>query len=358
EIGFGGGELVGEGNWGRRTFVCEIDPVIETVDWVVDRVLRIGDGESGQYYSPSVRLAVAVGIFQVDDIGRIGDQHPFFPAHHAGRHGQLVCEDRAPVGPAVTVSILEQDDSADLAFDIQRVSGILDHIDSTVFIELHRDRAADVRLGDVGVDAEPRLDSERFQRVLRTVRWAGAAAGECRRGEQWDDDRELPEVFDQTGHLVTTYLLRFAATSGFTQARSGSPFSPAIRLSAAISAIPLRLLTVALAIWGATMQLRSPTSGLLASGGSGSVTSSPAAKIVPLVRAAARSASTTSGPRAVFTNTAVGFILANAPALNMPRVLSFKSACTEMKSDSDSRRSNETRSAPSSRSACSFDRWS
>src|SRR5262249_50879466 len=69
-------ELLREDNRGRRTFVCEIDPVIETVDWVVDRVLRIGDGESGQYYSPSVRLAVAVGIFQVDDIGRIGDQHP------------------------------------------------------------------------------------------------------------------------------------------------------------------------------------------------------------------------------------------------------------------------------------------
>jgi hypothetical protein len=31
-----------------------------------------------------------------------------------------------------------------------------------------------------------------------------------------------------------------------TQARSGSPFSPAIKLSAAISAISLRLLTVAL----------------------------------------------------------------------------------------------------------------
>src|SRR6185436_12864757 len=44
---------------------------------------------------------------------------------------------------------------------------------------------------------------------------------------------------------------RFAATSGFTQARSGSPLRPAIKLSAAISAMALRLLTVALAMCGA-----------------------------------------------------------------------------------------------------------
>ncbi len=60
------------------------------------------------------------------------------------------------------------------------------------------------------------------------------------------------------------------------------------------------------------MQLRRPTSGLPASGGSGSVTSSPAAKIVPLtgggqIRLDHEQSS------AVFTNTAVGFILANAP---------------------------------------------
>ena len=46
-------------------------------------------------------------------------------------------------------------------------------------------------------------------------------------------------------------------TSGFTQARSGWPVTPAIRLSAAISAIALRLLTVALAMCGATTQFGS-----------------------------------------------------------------------------------------------------
>ena len=60
-----------------------------------------------------------------------------------------------------------------------------------------------------------------------------------------------------------------------------APFRPAIRLFAQISAIALRVPTVALAMCGATTTLGSFSSGSSWHGGSGSVTSSPAAKIVP-----------------------------------------------------------------------------
>src|SRR5262252_3216875 len=51
------------------------------------------------------------------------------------------------------------------------------------------------------------------------------------------------------GHPAS-YRRRLLATSGLTQQRSGSSVSPAMRLSAAMSAIPLRLFTDALAMWG------------------------------------------------------------------------------------------------------------
>src|SRR5262245_16613502 len=97
---------------------------------------------------------------------------------------------------------------------------------------------------------------------------------------------------------ATIYRRRPPATSGLTQQRSGSPVRPAIRLSAAISAIPLRLLTDALAIWGTMTAFGSVSSSLVASlasplrGGSGSVTSRPAAEVMPSFRAVTKSALT------------------------------------------------------------------
>jgi len=64
---------------------------------------------------------------------------------------------------------------------------------------------------------------------------------------------------------ATIYRRRPPATSGLTQQRSGSPVRPAMRLSAAISAIPLRLLTDALAIWGTMTAFGSVNSSLVAS---------------------------------------------------------------------------------------------
>src|SRR5215470_8580448 len=63
--------------------------------------------------------------------------------------------------------------------------------------------------------------------------------------------------------LTTGHRRRLPATSGFTQQRSGSPVTPAMRLSAAISVIPLRLLTDALAIWGTITAFGSFNSSLV-----------------------------------------------------------------------------------------------
>ena len=179
-------ELVWKDNRGRRTFVGQVDPVVQTVNRAVNRVLRIGKGETREYHSPDLGRAVAVRIFEVENVRRIGDQHALFPSHHASGHGQLVGEDGSPVGPAVPVRIFEQDDAADLAFDVQRITRVLNNVDPSVFVELHRDRTADVRLGDIRFDAKTGLDFERLQSLFGTVRRTSVCAASEREehGEQ------------------------------------------------------------------------------------------------------------------------------------------------------------------------------
>ena len=88
--------------------------------------------------------------------------------------------------------------------------------------------------------------------------------------------------------------------SGLTQVGSGCPFKPAMRLSTAISAILLRVATLALAICGTTRQLSRLSSGSSCAIGSGSVTSRPAARISPARKAAYSAAgSTNATPRRV-----------------------------------------------------------
>src|SRR5262249_30469630 len=67
------------------------------------------------------------------------------------------------------------------------------------------------------------------------------------------------------------YFRLLLSTSGLTQAGSFSPRRPASRLLAQISAMALRVCTVALAMCGAITTLGSFRSGLSGRGGSGSV---------------------------------------------------------------------------------------
>src|SRR5262249_46072846 len=66
-------EFLWKDDRGRRTLMRKIDPVVETVDRVVDRVLWIGEGKTGQYNFSNVGLAVAVRVFKVQDIRRVRD---------------------------------------------------------------------------------------------------------------------------------------------------------------------------------------------------------------------------------------------------------------------------------------------
>jgi hypothetical protein len=66
------------------------------------------------------------------------------------------------------------------------------------------------------------------------------------------------------------------------------------------------------AMCGTTTQLGSLTSGWSAGSGSGSVTSRPAAKISPDRSAWVSASGSMTGPREVFTSTALGFMARSA----------------------------------------------
>ncbi len=103
-------------------------------------------------------------------------------------------------------------------------------------------------------------------------------------------------------------------------------------MAAAIAAILPRVARDADAMCGTIRQLSSPTSGSSIGIGSGSVTSSAAAQIVPSRSASASARWSTTGPRDVFTSTAVGFISASVVALMRWRVTGERFTWSDTKS--------------------------
>ena len=93
-----------------------------------------------------------------------------------------------------------------------------------------------------------------------------------------------------------------------------------------------RAAALAQAMCGVMQQFRAVSSGLSARGGSCESTSSPAAKMVPLFSASARSCSLTSGPRPVLMRMALGFICFKRAALTSSRVESVRGQCRLMMS--------------------------
>src|SRR5262249_29055951 len=125
---------------------------------------------------------------------------------------------------------------------------------------------------------------------------------------------------------------RVLGQPGTTGVGSGSPRTPASRFAAAIAAILPRVAPDADAMWGTIRQLSRPTSGSSIGIGSGSVTSSAAAQIVPSLSAAANAAWSTTGPRDVLISTAVGFIQASVSALMRWRVTGLRLTWSDTKS--------------------------
>src|SRR6185436_652096 len=120
-------------------------------------------------------------------------------------------------------------------------------------------------------------------------------------------------------------------SSRFTRLGGRRPLTAATTFSAARTHMRARVAMEALAMWG-----ERTTFGSLSrpgwTSGSRSKTSSPAAAIWPVASASARAASSTTGPREVFTSTAVFFMRANCAAPMRWRVCGSRGTWRLMKS--------------------------
>jgi hypothetical protein len=154
-------EQLGIDHGTRRPFVREVDPVVEAEDGGVDGVLRVREREAGEDLLALLRLAVAVRVLQVPDVGRGGDEHALAVTHHARRQHEPVGEHAAALEAAVAVAILEQPDAAG-GPGVERIARHLDHEQAPVLVEIERDRRGDVRLGRHELDRVAGFELERL----------------------------------------------------------------------------------------------------------------------------------------------------------------------------------------------------
>ena len=152
--------------------IGKINPVVEgerrTVDEMLGRSLL--PIESGQHDPPNVRAAIAIGIFQVQDVRGAGDEHPAAPGQNAAGKvdagGILV----AAVEITIAIRILEQRDAAEGRFALRNLIGIAaafgdEH--ATLFIKSDGHGRDDEWLRGSQLDPQPGFNFERGQRLLR-----------------------------------------------------------------------------------------------------------------------------------------------------------------------------------------------
>ncbi len=85
--------------------MAEVNPVVETQQRRVEVVLRIRKRKTRQQRVPDFGPPVAVGVFKVQHVGCIRDDHALLPAHDARGQRQPVGEHLAFVHPAVVVGV-------------------------------------------------------------------------------------------------------------------------------------------------------------------------------------------------------------------------------------------------------------
>ena len=87
-------DLAGGGSSPSHAAVGAVNPVVGPPGQAVGPQLLIARLETGQQHLPLVGLAVAIGIFEKQDVGRGSDKHAAAIRQHAGRKGDAVGENR------------------------------------------------------------------------------------------------------------------------------------------------------------------------------------------------------------------------------------------------------------------------
>ena len=132
--------------------------------------------EPGEDDAAHVGLAVAVGVLEVEQVGRRAHVDAAVPAGDGGRHRHVGGEQRALVVDAVAVGVLEHPDAAPFAgraagpssrAGVLVVLGELGDVEPPVLVEVDRHRAAQQRLGGDQLDVEAGPGHDRPLRLGR-----------------------------------------------------------------------------------------------------------------------------------------------------------------------------------------------
>src|SRR5207302_10989059 len=109
-----------------------------------------------------VRHAIGVDIFEIPDVGRVGNQNAFLPAHYSGGHDELVRENGHTIRYAVAVGVLDHFDASQRIVGAERITAVFDDVHTAVLVDIHRHRGFDVGLREELFDVETGLDFECF----------------------------------------------------------------------------------------------------------------------------------------------------------------------------------------------------
>src|SRR5262249_31283612 len=153
--------------------VGDIDPVVESPRQRVDAMLLVPLDEAGIEDNFLVRLAVAVGVLGVEDLGGGRHNDALAPRHDTGRETDFVEEDRRLVVLAVTFGAFEKLDASPglaLAVYTERIVAHLDDPELAVRTPGEADRILHQRLrhDQFGDETGPRLQGP--QGLLRRLR--------------------------------------------------------------------------------------------------------------------------------------------------------------------------------------------
>src|SRR5258705_7258921 len=116
-----------------------VDTIVESPGETVGKRLNIEAldalSKSSKDDAPFVGLAIAVRIFEIQDIGTGGDEHTTAIADDSSWPGQVFSENRAFLEVAIVVRIFEQANPAEPLVAAFGIIAHLDDIHPAIFIE-------------------------------------------------------------------------------------------------------------------------------------------------------------------------------------------------------------------------------
>ena len=155
--------------------VDDVDPIVEAQPRVADASLRIPEAEPGVEHVPNIGFAVAVGVFEEEDVGRGGGDHAALPRRHSFDLQEVLSEHGSAVNLAVAVSVFEVRDTALRGLAGRRIVGVvgqLGDVESAILIERNLDGIEHIGLCREWLDAEAVDDFEGLESLGWIERFA------------------------------------------------------------------------------------------------------------------------------------------------------------------------------------------